>query len=80
MVEHPHVNQCKGFFQPAGDRFIRMAGFSNAAGVVMKQQRGRGITCQCLLHHDPWMNRSTIDGAVKQLGDIDDPMAVVELC
>ena len=25
------------------------------------------------------MDRSAIDGAVKQLGDVDDPMAVVEV-
>lgn len=78
VIQHAHINQCQCITQPAGEHFIRTAGFSDTRRVVVKEDYGGGVHLQGLLHHNPWVNRRTVDGALEQFAQRDDPVPVVE--
>ena len=70
VIEHPYVHQCQRVPQPPGDRLVRMARLGDPRGVVVeKDDRGR-IELEGSLHHDPGMDRGTVDGALEHLGHL----------
>ena len=78
VVQDPHADQPECVAQLAGNGSVCGAGFSDATGVVVRQNGGAGIDAQRGPHDFTGMDAGTVDCAGKELLAVDDAMTVVE--
>ncbi len=78
MIEHPHVDQRQGVFQPLGQLTVGLARLGHARRVVVGEDHRRRVLRQGTLDHLPRVDAGAIDGAVEQHFEGQDPVLGVE--
>jgi hypothetical protein len=79
VIEHPNVDQCEGFAQPARNELVGVAGLSDSARGVMGQDHSCGVVPEGFLHDFARVHRCAVDRAAEQVLAGDQSVTVVEV-
>ncbi|ANF25412.1 hypothetical protein PS273GM_09760 [Stutzerimonas stutzeri] len=66
MIEHPHIDQCQGIAEPAGQLAVSLTRLNDTGWMIVSQDDGCGILCQRALDHLAGVDAGSVDGAVEQ--------------
>jgi len=78
VIQDADIDEGEGVIQPAGDRGIVPAGLSNAAGVIVSEDHGRGIQLQAAPDYHSGVHAGSIDGAPEEALEGDQLVAGIE--
>jgi len=78
MIKHPYVDGTQGIDQSIGDLPVGLAGFGDAAGVVVRQDGRCGVVFQGGADDFSRVDGGAVDGAVEQGFVGQYPVLVVE--
>ena len=67
VVQEPDIDQFEGRFQPPGDALVGLAGFGDAAWVIVSENDGSGVDGKGLLDDLTGVYAGAINRAAKQL-------------
>ena len=79
VVKQANIDQLQCCFEPPGDAFVRLAGLCHTRRMIVRQDNGRRVGGQRLLHHFPGVYAGAVDGAAKHLIEAQHAMAIVEI-
>ncbi len=79
MIEQADVDQRQGLLDAVGDELVRVAGFGDPGGVIVRDDDGGTVPLEGALDHLARMHAGPVNGAAKQLLELDQPVPVVEL-
>ena len=78
MIEYPDIDQLQCRFQTPGNPFVCLRGFTDFGGVIVGEDDGRSIQCQCLFDHFPRIYGTAIDRASKHFLVLNDFMPIIQ--
>jgi hypothetical protein len=78
VVKHPDIDQPKRVYQSARDELIGVRWLSDPGWMGMTEDHSGRVEPQSFLDDFPWMHRRAINGAAKELDELDDAVSAVK--